>query len=371
MSIETKERPVTTVKKKTKTAIADCDIHPVPKSVKKDILPHMEKRWQKYWEEYGMTLRTGFQHGTAYPKGQPNAARRDAYPPDGGRPGSDLAFMREQHLDPHNVQLGILIPLRSGQGAVNADLSAAYCRAVNDWQIAEWTSREPRLKGSIVMPYEDPAAAVAEIQRRAGDRNFVQATMLTRMADPMGQRKYWPIYAAAQEADLPIGVHAFGYGGWPITGGGWPSYYIEDMNSHAQTCQALVTSMVFEGVFEQFPKLKLVVVEAGFAWMPALAWRLDKIWRTARDELSHLKRPPSEYIRDHIWMTTQPIEEPDNREHLRDVIDWIGWDKLLYASDYPHWDFDDPDQVLPLQIDAEQREKFFFNNALQVYGVSG
>src|SRR6266498_3679042 len=93
-----------------------------------------------------------------------------------------------------------------------------------------------------------------------------------------------PIYAAAERARLPVGVHAFGYGGYPVTGTGWPSYYIEEMVGHSQCCQSLLTSMVIEGVFEHFPNLKVVLTEAGFAWLPGLKWRLDKIWNRLRDE---------------------------------------------------------------------------------------
>ena len=69
----------------------------------------------------GAGRRLGMQSGPAYPKGQPNASRRDAYPPEGGRPGSSLSFMQAQHLDPNNVVLGILNPLKSGQGVANPD----------------------------------------------------------------------------------------------------------------------------------------------------------------------------------------------------------------------------------------------------------
>ena len=174
----------------------------------------------------------------------------------------------------------------------------------------------------------------------------------------------------AQEAGLPVGVHAFGYGGYPVTGGGWPSFYIEEMVGHAQCCQALLTSMVVEGVFERFPRLRMVLIEAGFAWLPALAWRLDKHWSRLREEVPHLTRAPSETIREHVWLTTQPMEEPEKRRHLSEVIDWIGIDRLLFATDYPHWDFDDPEWSLPVRLEASARSALFLDNARALYGVA-
>ena len=354
---------------KIKLAIADCDIHPTPKSVPVEIYPYLSKRWQDYMETYGVIYRQGFPTGPAFPKGQPNAARRDAYPPSGGKPGSDLDCMRSQHLDPNNIQLGILNPLSCGQGVQNQDFSAAYCNAVNHWQIAEWTSKETRLKASLMVPYEDPLASVKEIDLWEGDNNFAQILLLSRTAEPLGQRKYWPIYEAACRFNLPVAVHAFGYGGAPVTGGGWPSFYIEEMVGHAENTQSLLTSMVFEGVFERFPTLKLILVEAGFAWLPALSWRLDKLWNRMRAEIPHVTRPPSELIRQHVWLTTQPMEEPEPREHLLDTIEWIGWERLLFATDYPHWDFDEPSRALPVKIGKEQKEAFFLQNALELYNL--
>jgi hypothetical protein len=348
--------------------VADCDIHPIPNSVR-DLFPYLEPRWRDHLLAFGGRRRQGPAQGPLYPKGQPDAARRDAWTPEGGRPGSSLAFMQRQHLDANNVQLGMLTVINPHPGAYqNPDLSAALCRAVNDWQVAEWTAKDARLKASIMVPFEHGEAAVAEIDRLAGDRNFAQVFLLSRTAQPLGQRRYWPIYEAAVRAGLPVGVHAFGNSGYPITSGGWPSFYIEEMAGHAQSCQAQLTSLVLEGVFDRFPTLKIVFIETGFAWFPPLAWRLDAQYRKLRSELPHLKRLPSEYIREHIWVTTQPMEEPERRKDLLDVFEWIGWDRLLFSSDYPHWDFDDPARCLPVRISDEQRQKLFLDNALALYG---
>ena len=108
---------------------------------------------------------------------------------------------------------------------------------------------------------------------------------------------------------------------------------------------------------------------ANVAWLPSLVWRLDKLWHRLRVELPHVKRPPSDYIRDHIWLTTQPMEEPAVKSRALDAIDWIGWDRLLFVTDYPHWDYDDPGHVLPAGVDPERRRSFFLYSARALYGV--
>ena len=366
MTVHVASRPIAQPAGTTKLAIADGDIHPQRNSYR-DLFPYLEKRWQEHAMTFGSRPRQAYQAGPAYPKGQPNAARRDAWPP-GGRPGSNLGFLQKQLLDENNIQLGVLNATGdNGSSFQNREFGAAVCRAMNDWMVAEWLSKEPRLKGSIVVPYEDPEAAVAEIERWAGDPRFVQVLMVTRIAEPPGQKRYWPVYEAAAAANLPIGVHAFGFGGYPVSGSGWPSFYIEDMVGHAQSAQSFVTSLVIEGVFERLPNFKLVMIEAGFAWIPSLSWRLDKLWRRLKQETPHLKRAPSEYIREQVWLTTQPMEEPQPRERVLEAIEWIGWDRLLFATDYPHWDYDDPAQVLPMSLPEEKRRSFFFNNAMRLY----
>jgi predicted TIM-barrel fold metal-dependent hydrolase len=354
MNIQLRDRPEPASSGSVKTAIADCDIHPA-RATATELYPYLDKRWHAHIETYGKHPYQGMMEGPPYPKAQPNASRRDAWPPEGGPQGSSLSFMQKQHLDPNNVALGVLNPLNTGQGIRNQDLAAAICSAINDWQIEKWTSQDSRLKASVVVANEDGQAAAAEIRKRAGDRNFVQVLLLSRNVEPLGQRRYW---------------HAFGFGGNPITASGWPSFYIEEMVGHSQCQQTALASLVLEGVFERFPKLNMVMVEAGFGWAPSLAWRLDKVFSRLHGEVPHLKRKPSEYIRDHIWWTTQPMEDPERREHLFQLIEWIGWDKLLFATDYPHWDYDEPSRVLPAGVSDANKQAFYLDNAKKVYGVA-
>ncbi|MDB5414262.1 MAG: TIM-barrel fold metal-dependent hydrolase [Rubritepida sp.] len=349
--------------------LIDVDIHPRPRS-RQDFDPWLSAAMRERMHTYGIRPRHGFAKGTPYFKSQPLACRQDTWPAEGTQPATVPALVASQHLDFHGIDIGVLNPLQpTGQGDQNNPFSVAMAHAVNEWQLEAWVGVDDRLRASVVVPYEDPEASAREIRLRGGDPRFCQVLLMSRTSHPLGNPKYWPIFEAAQEVGLPIGIHAFGYSGWAMTNGGWPSFYIEEVSEHATSCQSLVNSLVIEGVFEKFRQLRIVLIECGFGWLPSVAWRLDKHWPSLRHELAHAgTRSPSEQIREHIWVSTQPIEEPPRPEQLLDCMDWIGWDKILYASDYPHWDFDDPRTAIPSYIPEAQRAAIYGGNARKVYG---
>ncbi len=368
MNVQIRDVPSAAPSAASRTGIADCDLHLGPAGIH-ELFPFMAKRWQTHVETFGIAHRTALQKGLPnYPKAQPNAARRDAWPPSGRPPGTDLDFIRSQHLDPFNVQLGLINPPTPSNSPRNADLGNAMATAMNEFQKHCLVEPEPRLRASVVVNAEDTDAAVAEIERCAGDPAFGHVLLFGRTNEPMGTRRYRRIFAAAVAARLPVAVHAFGFGGNPNTVGGWASFYIEDMLGHAQSSMTQLASMVMEGVFAELPALRYVMIEGGFGWVPALCWRMDRAWKQLRAETPHLTRLPSDYVESQVWFTTQPMEEPEPRQHLTDVIEWIGWDRLLYASDYPHWDFDDPATALPLRMSEAQRHGLYLGNALALYG---
>ncbi|MEM7131862.1 MAG: amidohydrolase family protein [Chloroflexota bacterium] len=346
-----------------KEAVIDCDIHTAPAS-SKTLLKYLPQRWRRHHETIGSRGHVG----SAYPRANPNAARHDAWPPNGGPPGSDLAFLQMQLLDGWNIEYGIMNPLMGAGGQTNLEYGAALSQALNDWQIEEWVEKEPRLRASIIIPYEDADLSVAEIERCAQHPGFVQILLIVRTKEPLGRRKYHKIYEVAERHNLPIGIHFGGAGGGPITGAGWPSHYYEDHCGMPQAFQAQVASYALEGVFERFPGLKVVLIEGGFAWMPPLLWRLDKTWQRLGDEVPELKRPPSEYIRENIWISTQPMEEPNQRHHFHQLLEQLNMnDKLLFATDYPHWDFDSPDRAIPVKLDKELERNIMAENARNLY----
>ena len=170
----------------------------------------------------------------------------------------------------------------------NLDFAAALSRAVNDWQLEAWVKKEPRLRAGIVVPQEDPAFAASEIERAPAIRASSQVIMSPRASDPIGHRRYWPIYEAAEQRRMPIGLHSAGYsGGHASTGAGWPTYYIEEHYSFDDFAAGRDDELVFEGVFERFPKLKVALIEGGFTWVPSHCWRMDKHWERMREEVPH------------------------------------------------------------------------------------
>ncbi len=228
---------------KTRLRIIDCDVHPSLHS-HADLNQFLPKRWQQHLKTYGSHLRTPYIGTTPYPRSSPLIARRDAWPPTGGPPGSDLAFMQKQHLDPLDIEFGILQVLDlfifSQQ---NLEFGAAIQRAINEWQLAYWSDRDPRLKASILAGQDDTEAAIAEIDRCAKIGRYMQINVCPRANEPLGRRRYWPIYARAQELDLPLGIHVGGYGGHAPTGGGWPSYYVEEHQSNAHSVAAQLSRL--------------------------------------------------------------------------------------------------------------------------------
>lgn len=349
--------------------IADCDIHPMPNSVN-ELHPYLEQRWIDYLRDFDMVRHFALVGGSFYPKAHAQGLRQDAYPSNGRLPGSDLPFMAKQHLDPNNVALGMLLPICVEQSSRNVPFAAAYCRAINDWQKENWTTKDKRLRASILVPYEDPTAAVAEIERRANDPDFAQVMLPSRTGTPFGDRKFWPIYEATVRAGKVLGFHPNpGDSNIATTTGGWPSYYLEDMAHYSQAYQMHLVSMVSQGVFEAYPGLRCVFIEGGFSWAPPLLWRLDRIWKQLRAEVPEVRRLPSEYAREHVWFSSQPVEEPANPRHLQENIEMIGWDRFMFSSDYPHWDTDAPMYVLPFRASEDQKRAFFYENAARLYGV--
>jgi predicted TIM-barrel fold metal-dependent hydrolase len=343
--------------------LVDTDIHPM--MLGDALAPRLSERWRRRYRDFGVRIAPP---PAIYPRVRNSGFRVDSWP-EGGFPGSDLDLMRRQLLEEHGIEFGILNPLQGHVwGADEPDLAAVLCRALNDWIVEEWLEPEPRLLGSICVPFEHPELGVKEIERRAGERRFAQVLLPASTELPLGNRRYWPIYAAAADAGLPVAIHTGGIE--QHRGAGWPSYYLEEHVWNGNVMAAGVMSLICSGLLEELPTLRIVLQETGISWGAATMWALDSGWELLRDEVPQLKRPPSEYFREHFWFTTQPIEEPERPEHLARAFDHMGMgEHIMFATDYPHWDFDSPTQALPRSLSKELRSRILAGNACELYDL--
>jgi uncharacterized protein len=337
----------------------DCDVHPLVPDIRA-LAPYLEEHWRNSVEERGIPSLESI----SYPPNAPITARPD-WRGKNGLAATSVADVASHVFDRWGADVAILNCLYGVQLVFNEDMAAAFARALNDWIAREWLDRDARLRASIVVPLQNIELAVDEIERCAPDRRFVQVLVLAMGEVPLGRRTLWPVYAAAERHGLPLGVHAGSAYRHPVTSLGWPSYYAEDYAAQAQGFQSQVASLITEGVFAKYPGLKVVLIESGVTWLPGFLWRFGKFWRGLRTEVPWVDRSPAEIVRDHIRLTIQPLDAPDDAveraiDHLRSD------DMLLYASDFPHWQFDG-DAVLPPGIPAGLRRKVLVENPLATY----
>jgi uncharacterized protein len=341
------------------TGAIDCDFHPrVPTTG--ELARYMDDHWRDAVETRGIEA----WETIAYPANAPLTMRADWRQ---SRADKDPASAAKATLDRFGFAHAICNCLFPVQTFRDENLAAAFARAVNDWLAGEWLAKDARLRGSVVLPIQSPERSVEEIERRAGDARFVQVLMLAFGEQPLGKSRYWPIYAAAERHGFAVGIHAGSSYHHAVTGSGWPTYYLEDYASQSQGFHTQLGSLIAEGVFVKFPKLKVVLIESGVTWMPPYLWRLAKFWRGVRNEVPWIDRSPEEYVRDHVRLTTQPFDAPPGGEHIGRLMDQLQSDAmLLFATDFPHWHYDG-DQMLPAGISAPLRKKILIDNALATY----
>jgi predicted TIM-barrel fold metal-dependent hydrolase len=321
-----------------------------------------------YWQE--QIRQSGFKGpvDSAYPLSAATSARPDVPEARLGSVAEQLDAIRAHALVPEQTAFGILNCAYAVDSLHNPDAAAAMASAVNDWLAAEWLAAEPRLRAALVVPSQHPELAAREIDRLGGHPGFVQVLLPARSEAPYGNRRFHPLFAAAARQELVIGIHFGGAPGNPPTPVGWPSFYLEEYAGMASVFQSQLLSMVSEGLFDQFPSLRVALIESGCTWLPSLMWRFDKEWKGLRREVPWVRRLPSEYIREHVRLTLQPFDAPPGPEQLLRLIERLGSEEmLLFATDYPHMHGDSPEPVLPVVPTQALARKILYDNACALY----
>jgi predicted TIM-barrel fold metal-dependent hydrolase len=249
----------------------------------------------------------------------------------------------------------------------------AFNDAYIDYMLAEIADPD---KGIYTMPlaaWQDPSGAAAMLERVAA-HPAVAGVCVSAVNWTIADERFYPLFEIAEHHALPIVFHSSGAplfvaGADPI--GGSQRLIEGHMLSFLLANMLQLTTMIARGIPERFPRLKMVFQESGLFYVPMVMYRLDDYFLKRRSEAPWLKDLPSEYIKRFCYFGTQPLEAPRNNRHLQSVMEMIGIDRLVFASDYPHWDYDDPIAVLKLGfLSDEERTAIFSGNAMTVFNFT-
>lgn len=251
--------------------------------------------------------------------------------------------------------------------------AAATATAYNNWLDDRYTTKDARLFGVGLMPVQEPAAAVVEMGRCQEERSSFVAMMLpsiTRTGRTYGDPFFRPIFEEAERRGMPLAVH-----GGPSLGMGFdhfrPFIKVHTLE-HPIPLFIQLTDMMFSGVFEDFPGLKVAFLEGGSSWVPWMMDRLDYEYGWLKHQAPKLSRRPSEYLRDgeQFWVSAE-LEEAG----LAYCIDAIGSDRVLYPSDYPHershdeFGGDVPEFLEDARFNDATKRKILHDNAKTFYRI--
>ena len=250
------------------------------------------------------------------------------------------------------------------QREIEAELATAY----NRWIVERVLPHEPRMKAMLYLPFNTPEAAEATVKRFLGAPGVVGFLVTSTRYQPVHANEYMRLYAMLEEAGMPIGFHAHH---------NWHNEYTRHLNrflsmhaiSFVLSNMIHLTNWVINGLPVRFPRLKVLWIESGLAWLPFLMQRLDHEYLMRVSEAPLLDRLPSEYI-SQMYYTMQPMEAT-NLKLLEGTLEAIRADtQLLYASDWPHWDFDVPAKVFDLPfLDERARRNILGLNAARVFNL--
>lgn len=248
------------------------------------------------------------------------------------------------------------------------DLEVAIGRAYNRWLIERILPEDERIKGLLYLPFNTPQACIDVINDFGDAPGVIGYTVCATRNKPVHHDSYMKLYALIEKSGKPLAFHS-GYH-W-----GDPSFAqlnrFISMHSISFVHYSLIhlTNWVINGLPERFPGLKLVWVESGLAWVPFIMQRLDHEFHMRVCEAPALRRPPSEYIRE-MYFTTQPLEKT-NMKLLQATFEAVNAEtQLLYASDWPHWDFDPPTSIASIPFLTEQAKRNILGlNAARVFNL--
>ena len=287
------------------------------------------------------------------------------------------AAERIKDMDFEGVDVNLTLPsgwFGTWTSTDDVALEAGMYRAYHRWMEAYCGKFPGRLGGVILACGRDIKSAVEEIHRWGKSRWAWGVLPYAPYGMPLDHPDFEPVWAAAAEHDLAITLHTFTVMP-PYAPGGtdnWENLFLQRSASHPWCGMRNMASLIGSGLMDRYPKLRIGTLEAGHGWLPFWMARIDEHARTIRSEIPDLKMMPSEYVLSGRYF--QSIEIPEGLKLTSAVIDLIGEDVLMYASDYPHGESHFPesvDKVLEWDMPRARKHKLFWDNAVKLYARCG
>ena len=237
-------------------------------------------------------------------------------------------------------------------------LAAAYCRAYNN-HVANICAESGRLKAVGIAPFQDVAAAVAEVSRAVKELGLLGIVVSSLgLAEHLGSRTFWPIYDELQNLKVPLIVHNLSH--QVPTGQRYPdSFLFQDTVGGSMETLHAFTGLMYGGVAEKFPALRIAFFNIGVGWLPYMLERMDKDFAShGAEQAPLLKQSPSAYVKLGRWYYSTMGDEGT----LPYVLECIGDDVVVFGSGYPDADSPFPLAVANIRtredISEEAKEKF-------------
>jgi len=250
-----------------------------------------------------------------------------------------------------------------------ADMEVLLTRAYNKWLTERVLPGDEGMASLVLLPFNSPEDACRTVEEFADKPGVIGFTVTSTRYKPVHANEYMRLYSMIEETGKPIAFHA-GYH--------WQDPSLATCNSflgmHAlgfAWCNIVhMTNWVLNGIPERFPKLKSVWIESGLSWIPFVMQRLDDQYLMRMSEAPLLKQMPSDYMRQNCWYTCQPMEK-SSEVGLKATFEMINAKtQLLYASDWPHFDFDAPRVIADIPwIDTESKRNILGMNAASCFGL--
>jgi len=243
------------------------------------------------------------------------------------------------------------------------EMEVVIGNAFNKWLTEEVLPHDPRIKAMLYIPFNHPEASLKAVEMYADNPSIIGFSVTSTRFRAVNHDSYMPLYSAIQATGKPLAFHS---------GFHWGDQSMQQCNKfismHAISFVYYniihMTNWIMNGLPERFPKLKLVWIESGLAWVPFLMQRLDSEFMMRSSEAPLLKRKPSEYMRE-MFYSSQPLERSNIELTEATFKAMKAETQLLFASDWPHWDFDLPNSIttLPFLDEEAKRNILGFNSA--------